>query len=75
MAAVLIPIAMSQMAEYSGLLQRAMFVVAYVWLGSECLAGGGDAPDGQTRPEGEIQGPDGTSDSLPKLPEAGARKA
>jgi hypothetical protein len=28
---------MSQMADYSGLLQRVMFLTAYVWFGNEAL--------------------------------------
>jgi hypothetical protein len=36
-ASVLIPLTMSQMADYSGLLQRAMFLTAYVWFGNEAL--------------------------------------
>ncbi len=37
LASVAIPLAMSQGTEYSGLLQRCMFLTAYVWYGRETL--------------------------------------
>jgi hypothetical protein len=45
-ASVAIPLAMSQSAEYAGGLQRAMFLIAYIWYANECLEGGAEAPDG-----------------------------
>jgi hypothetical protein len=36
-SAVVIPLAMSQSSEHAGLLQRAMFLIAYIWFSNECL--------------------------------------
>lgn len=39
LASVVIPLAMSQGTDYTGLLQRCMFLTAYVWFGRETLNG------------------------------------
>ncbi len=45
LASVVIPLAMSQSTAYAGLLQRGMFLTAYVWYGREALDGAGPCPD------------------------------